>query len=140
MSQKLAQNAEGEATAILADVEDLNRQRNIAMGKASSEEHRSRIAEIRSHLYDDDLELRAMHRRKVMDGIRSVCERVTCYPSREVRESMVQSMCMVRIIPDVGRRPATVTHLDIVHPTRTYPNQRVVGQALRRRIREQRGG
>lgn len=140
MSQKLAQNAEGEATAILAEVADLNRQRDIAMGKASSEEHLSRIAEIRSHLYDDDLELRAMHRRKVMEGIRSVCERVTCYPSREVRVSMVQSTRMVRIIPGVGRRPATVTHLDMVHPTRTYPNEPVVAQALRRRVKEQRGG
>ena len=139
MSQKLAQNAEAEATAILAEVDALNKQRDKAMGKASSEEHLSRIAEIRSHLYDDDLELRAMHRRKVMEGIRSVCEKVTCYPSREVRVSMINSMRMVRIMPGMGRRPPTISHLDMVHPTREY-DEAPVAQALRRRVKDARGG
>lgn len=139
MSQKLAQNAEAEAAAIRAEVDGLNKQREKAMGKASSEEHLSRIAEIRSHLYDDDLELRAMHRRKVMEGIHSVCEKVTCYPSREVRVSMIGGMRMVRIIPGIGRRPPTISHLDMVHPTREYVEP-VIAQAMRRRVREQRGG
>lgn len=140
MSQKMAQNAEAEADAILAEADGLNKQREKAMGKASSEEHLSRIAEIREHLYDDDLEVRRLHRAKVMEGIRSVCERVVCYPSREVRVHTVQSTMMIRILPGMGRRPPTVSTLDMVHPTREYPGEPVVTQALRRRVKEQRGG
>jgi DNA invertase Pin-like site-specific DNA recombinase len=138
MSQKLAQNAEADADVILGEVGELNKQRDRAMGKASSEEHLSRIAELRSHLYDDDLELRAMHRRKVMEGIRSVCDRVVCYPSREVRVHTVESTMMIRIRPGIGRRPPTVSTLSCVHPTREYPNASVVAQALRRRVKEAR--
>lgn len=47
---------------------------------------------------------------------------------------------MIRIIPGVGRRPATVSTLDMVHPMRDYPDESVVAQALRRRVKEQRAG
>ncbi len=138
MSQTLAQRASDEANAIRGEVSELTKQRDRAMGKASSEEHLSRIAEIRTHLYDDDLELRRLHRAKVMEGIRSVCDRVVCYPSREVRVYTVASTMMIRIRPGVGRRPPTVSTLSCVHPTREYPDEPVVAQALRRRVKEAR--
>lgn len=138
MSQTLAQQASEEANAIRGEVGELTKQRDRAMGKASSEEHLSRIAEIRTHLYDDDLELRRLHRAKVMQGIRSVCDRVVCYPSREVRVYTVASTMMIRIRPGVGRRPPTVSTLSCVHPTREYPDEPVVAQALRRRVKEAR--
>ncbi|WP_039393835.1 recombinase family protein [Novosphingobium sp. MBES04] len=140
MAQRLAEGAEAEANDCEAAIAELHKQREKAMGKASGEEHLSRIASIRQHLYDEDLEVRAVHRRKVMEAIRSVCERVTCFPSREVRVSLINGTRMISIKPGMGRSPAKISHLDMVHPTREYPGDSLVGQELRRRIKEARVG
>lgn len=49
-----------------------------AAGKVFSEGHLKRIAQFRRHLYDDDLEVRALHRKKVAEAFRSVVRVIFC--------------------------------------------------------------
>lgn len=76
--KKLAEKAEAEVKALKSELAILVTARDRASGQASSEEHLSRIAEIRRHLYDDDLEVRALHRKKVMAGFNSVITEIRC--------------------------------------------------------------
>lgn len=138
MSQRLAEQAEQDAKQAAEAIELLHKQRDKAMGAASGEEHLSRIAAVREQLYDDDLEVRVLHRRKVMEALRSVCRAVTCYPSRTVHVSLINGTRSIHIKPGMGRAPATISVLDMDHRYNDYSDEDVVGQGLRRRIREAR--
>lgn len=76
MREELAQKAESESVRLAREIEELTVQKNKAAGQADAAEHLSRIEDIRSHLYDPDLTVRATHRKKVMAGLRSVISHI----------------------------------------------------------------
>jgi DNA invertase Pin-like site-specific DNA recombinase len=97
MKKRLAEQAESRSVALDEQVEVIRKARAKAAGQASSEEHLSRIAEVRAHLYADDLEVRAKHRRKVMEALRSVITSMDCDDQRTVTIGFANGLTAVQI-------------------------------------------
>lgn len=93
----LAEKAEAEAKALELEVALLTQARAKAAGQASAEEHLGRIAEIRQHLSDPDLEVRRVHRKKVMEGLRSVITHIWCDEERTATISFAGGLAALQI-------------------------------------------
>ncbi|WP_294196493.1 recombinase family protein [uncultured Sphingomonas sp.] len=82
MRERLAVKAEKEAKDLQVRIDTALEEQKVAQGQATSAEHMSRIEEVRKHLYDDDIEVRRIHRKKVMESLHSVIEHVWCDADR----------------------------------------------------------
>jgi DNA invertase Pin-like site-specific DNA recombinase len=82
MRRTLAEKAEAQAENLKLIVAALTEERALAAGQTSAEEHLGRIAEVRQHLHEPDLEVRRLHRKKVMEGLRSVISHIWCDEER----------------------------------------------------------
>lgn len=97
MAMELATEAEHEADRLQRELTALEKVRLAAAGKASSEEHLSRIAEFRRHLYADDLRLRALHRKKVAEAFRSVISVIFCDADRTATVVLAGGLAALQI-------------------------------------------
>lgn len=93
----LAEKAEAEAKVLEVEVAALTQARAKAAGQASVEEHLERIAEIRQHLYDPDLDVRKVHRKKVMEGLRSVITHIWCDEDRTATIAFAGGLAALQI-------------------------------------------
>lgn len=97
MRLKLAERAEADAKALKAEVVTLREARAKAAGQVSAEEHLGRIAEVRKHLYDPDLEVRKVHRKKAMEGLRSVITHIWCDEDRTATIAFAGGLAALQI-------------------------------------------
>ena len=97
MRRKLAEKAEADAKALDSEVVALKHLRSKAAGKASAEEHLGRIADVRQHLYDADLDVRKVHRKKVMEGLRSVITHIWCDEDRTATIAFAGGLAALQI-------------------------------------------
>lgn len=93
----LAEKAEAEAKGLTTEVAALTQARAKAAGQASAEEHLGRIAEVRQHLYDQDLDVRKLHRKKVMEGLRSVITHIWCDEDRTATIAFAGGLAALQI-------------------------------------------
>lgn len=97
MRRKLAEKAEQETVALEAVVAALSADRIRAAGCASAEEHLARISLVRSRLTDPDLAIRKLHRKKVMEGLRSVISHIWCGPDKVATVVFAGGMAALKI-------------------------------------------
>lgn len=76
VARAVAKKAEAEAQAIHQQIEALTSQRQQASGRATSQEHFSRVADIRANLYHEDLDIRVPARKKVATALRALIQRI----------------------------------------------------------------
>ncbi len=95
--RKLAEKAEANAKALGSEVAALAQARSKAVGQVSAEEHFGRIAEVRRHLYDGDLDVRKVHRKKVMEGLRSVITHIWCAEDRTATIAFAGGLAALQI-------------------------------------------
>lgn len=78
MAMKLAKEAEQKAVEISADITALEKQLGDARGRADNAAHLRRVEDVRAKLYDPDLEARVPLRRKVMQALKPLIEKMEC--------------------------------------------------------------
>lgn len=97
MRRKLAEKAEAAAKVLDGEIVALMLARSKAAGQVSAEEHLGRIAEVRQHLYDPDLDIRRLHRKKVMEGLRSVITHIWCDEDRTATIAFAGGLAALQI-------------------------------------------
>lgn len=97
IAMELADEAERDAASLLVEVNALEVARLAAAGKASSEEHLTRLAQFRRYLYDDDLDVRALHRKKAAEAFRSVVSVIVCDADRVATVILAGGMAALQI-------------------------------------------
>ena len=76
--RQLAEKAEGEVKEIQGEIDRLTKAKDEAAGRVSKVEHFGRIANTRKLMDGPDFEARALHRKKAMEGLRSVITDLWC--------------------------------------------------------------
>lgn len=97
MPKQLAEKADAEAKVIQKEIEVLTAARDKSAGKVSEQEHFGRIAEIRSHLYDENLEVRALYRKKAQVALGSVITNIWCDENRTATVSFANGLLALQI-------------------------------------------
>lgn len=95
--KQLAEKAEAEAKVIQKDIDALTIARAKAAGKVSEQEHFGRIEEVRSHLYDADLEVRALYRKKAQIALGSVITHIWCDENRTATVAFANGLLALQI-------------------------------------------
>lgn len=120
MALKLAQAAEGEADALTSQIEELEIQRRKAGGEATAVEQMSRLTAIRDGLYAEDLVERGEARSKVATAMRAIIDKIICQNDGSSIVRFKHGLRMVRLIPGIGRRPASFVAVDVAKEGEAY--------------------
>lgn len=126
MAKSLAQDAERDAKSTQVNLDALARQLSDARGRADNAAHLRRVADIRAHLYDPNLSIRIPMRRKVLQALAALIEKLECN----------EGGTAVHLIAGAGlllfdRRGKLRMGFDLVHDGRKQPIQ--LADYLRRR-------
>lgn len=133
MAKKLAQEAEQKAGAFSANIEGLKKQLGEARGRADNAAHLRRVGDIRAKLYDPDLEVRVPLRRKVMQALPTLIEKLECdQGGTSVHLNRGAGLLLF------GRKGNLRMGVDLVHEKRKQPPE--LADYLRRRAEAKKQG
>jgi hypothetical protein len=113
LRRKMADDAEDAAETLAANVEALKAQRGQASGRATSQEHLRRVADIRGSLHNDDLDTRVIARRKVMIALRTLISRIE-WDGNKAFVHAAKGMLLLVV------RGKTVSTFDLMHDGREH--------------------